>query len=477
MLACLVVLWRVCTPKCGSVVVAYFRRLTPRESLVRLCAVALVPLYAAQLVLDFLKSRYENVAAPTAWLNSLPIPVYYDGLDGHSSAIAVPRAVFVSLGLGVGLLETAALAVIVVALQRDARTLGRRIVLTLACAMAALSLLAPVLSTTDPYEYVATGMLGLRAYAPPHGAFFGTVYEAIDKRIPLTGVIYGPLWVLIDTAQTAFGSSIYQKIEAIRISNVGFIATALWLLARSGLSRAALVAFALNPALWYFSVAVPHADIEGISLLAAAFACACRSRTWPAAAFLIAAGLVKLPFVIAGGAILAPLGGAKRRCCAWFAAIAIVFALSYALPGNAYLSTLWHYAGVRAGSALSGRWLVFGPVMALFTLLLVTRSRGSLGIAWLFHQMAPIAAPWYLFWGMPYALASAGFEIYLVAFPFAATQAALVDTASYVVAFVGLAVVVFDLGASRHVQKHSYSDRIAQIAHATAGEPPAAISS
>jgi hypothetical protein len=38
-------------------------------------------------------------------------------------------------------------------------------------------------------------------------------------------------------------------------------------------------------------------------------------------------------------------------------------------------------------------------------------------------------------------------------------------------------VAVFDVGASRYVQKRPCSDRIAQIARATAGEPPAAITS
>jgi hypothetical protein len=335
-------------------------------------------------------------------------------------------------------------------------------VVPLGCALAALSLAAPVLSTTDPYEYVATGMLGLRAYAPPAGAFIGTAYEAINGRIPLIGVIYGPLWVLIDTAQTALGSSMYQKIEAIRLWNLVFVALSIWFFARAGLSRAALIAFALNPAVWYFSVANPHAEIEGVTLLAAAYACACRSKTVAATAFLVAAGLVKLPFVIVGGALLGPLRGAWPRCRAWFAAIAIVCVLSSAVPGGAYLSTLWHYAGVRASSAWPAHWVTFAPVLMILTLWLVARSRGYLGAAWLFHQMAPIAAPWYIFWGIPYALATAGLELYLVVFPLAATQtfcdyhsvAPAASRAGMLLLIVaGIGLFIFDVGASRHVQK------------------------
>jgi hypothetical protein len=246
----------------------------------------------------------------------------------------------------------------------------------------------------------------------------------------------------------------YQKIEAIRVWNIAFVAMSLWFFARAGVSRAALIAFALNPAVWYLSVASPHADIEGLTLLAAAYLCACRSKTVAATAFLVVAGLVKLPFVIVGGALLAPLRGARRRCCAWFAAIAIVYAISSTVPGGAYLSTLWHYAsGDHASSAWPARWLTFAPVVTLLTLWLVAQSKSYFGVAWLFHQMAPLAAAWYIFWGIPYALATASLEIYLVAFPLAATQALFADTASNVVALVGVALLLLDFVASRRIQK------------------------
>jgi hypothetical protein len=39
------------------------------------------------------------------------------------------------------------------------------------------------------------------------------------------------------------------------------------------------------------------------------------------------------------------------------------------------------------------------------------------GLAWIFAQLSPFAAAWYLFWGLPYALATETLTLFLVPLP------------------------------------------------------------
>ncbi len=310
-LVVMLMVWRRVTPSAGSVALAGLRRLAGHASLVRAAALALVPLYAAQLGLDVLRCRTENAVARLAWMNALPLPVH-DWRAPMTAAIAAPRALSSALALGVGSLETAALALVVAGLLQQPRLLGRRFLSLLALTFALLSLVAPALSTTDPYEFVAAGMLGWAAYAPPSGAFSGTAYAAVAPHIPLVGVVYGPLWLLVDSLQTMLAGSLSAKLEALRAGNVLCVFASVILLAKNGVSRAVAAAFIINPAVWYECVANMHAESLALLAFAAVYHFARRGNARLAAICLAAAGLIKLPFVLIGGALLAPLAGRRR---------------------------------------------------------------------------------------------------------------------------------------------------------------------
>ncbi len=405
-----------------------------------------MPLYAAQLAIVSIESRLNSAASHFAWMKTLPIPVINRDYQGFPH-----QALMGAVGLGLGALEAVALALVILTTRHRAGVFEKRFVVTLVCTFAVLSFAAPAMSTTDPYEYAATGLLGFAAYAPAAHAFAGTVYAPFQKLVPLSGVIYGPLWVLVDTAQTSLGSSVYQKIEAIRGTNAGFVALFLALLARAGLSRAALIGFALNPCTWFYFVANPHADIEGLALLAAAYGFALRSKSRASMFFVAAAGLIKLPFVVIGGASLVPLSGAGRRFGTWLLACALVIVVSALVPEHAYLKGLSQFAAHRAAVGWYAGWLVIAGALAVAMLLLVGVRRGPLGAAWLFQQLAILAAPWYLFWGVPYAIATDSIEIYLVALPPAAAllgEASKLHGAWQSVLFVVVLILGTDIYAS-----------------------------
>jgi hypothetical protein len=439
-----VCLWGLFARRCGSVLAGNVARFAPRLLVARIGTLALVPLYAGQLSLIAMQSRYENVAPEYAWMKTLPVPVF----DDRADSIGV-HALLTALALVVALSESLALAAIVLTLRRQPSALAKLPLVACACLLALLSLGAPVLASTDPYEYLAAGWIGFRAYALHGGEFAHTAYAAYAAHIPVNREDYGPLWMLMDMLESKFGSSIATEIEAIRVGNTLFVVAFLWMLARARLPRVVLAAFALNPALWYYVVANPHSEIEALLFFAGVYAAAGRSRPILATAFLLAAGLIKLPFVIVGGALLVPLRDPKRRWYAWLAATALALAISYLAAGPAYFGNLSRFAENGALRSWSPDWLAIAPLLVIATALLVASERGHIGVAWFFGQMAPLAAPWYLLWGIPYALASGSVEFYLVALPLAATQAERLSAVSAVVLFVVMAILAIDNVRSR----------------------------
>lgn len=393
------------------------RSVRPAPALAYAGAALLAPLFAAQAAILVLQTRYEGAALPRGSREVLPIPVF----DGRLHPPPI-EALYSHVALGVGVLETLCLGIVVLAAHAG---VGRRLtplVVAVGGALAAIALLTPAMATRDPYEYAATSMLGFAAYAPPAGAFHGTPYAPIFGRVPLRGVIYGPLWVAFDTLELALVPAIAAKIIVLRAVNAGLVAALLLLLGRAGASRASLVSIGVNPAVWCYAVLSPHADIEALVLLAAAMLAAQRARPWIAMVLLAAAGAVKLTFLLAGAAVLAPIAGATRRFGLWGGAIASAAVASLLVPGNAYVHDLISYVPYSRNlvpESSGGLWMVPAALAALATIVLLASGRGIAAAAWLFGQLAPLTAPWYLLWGFPYAQATGVLTALAVSLPLA----------------------------------------------------------
>ncbi len=398
----------------------------PSLRLTRIALALLVVAFAAQLAALSLQPRLDPTVVP--WAASLPIPVVLEDPPLH----VLVHAGFMYLAFVLALVETGCLAVVALGAAFFEGRAGR---LQLACAaagMAAAALAAPFLSTRDCYEYVQVGWLGFRAYAPA-GVVLPPLYAPVAEHTAVGGLIYGPLWLLINGAVTALGSTIVAKIVALRIFNVVLLAATLAVLAWAGVARRSLIVFALNPALLLYFVTDVHIDVQGIGLLIVAYGFMRKKLPALACLFIVLAGLIKISFLVIGGVILCSVRPLWRRAALWAFVVACGIVVSYALGGDAYFHGLLGYS---AQKAVRVPFLVQAFALCSFTLVLTFTALGTLfgrwfdGAPWLFPALSPIAFPWYLLSGLPYALASGRYlTTFLVMMPLAAAAIDGVDNA------------------------------------------------
>jgi hypothetical protein len=423
-MACFVCVWALLRGQRASALWQRLAGFEPSPWLVRACLISIVPIFLAALCTLYAQMRFEEGAPYDGWMQTLPLPVY-----NARTQDAFYHPIFSFGGLCYGIAGTLALGVIAASLRREPVTVPRAfgIVMLLLCVA---SLCAPAMSTTDPYEYVATGLLGFHSYMPVPGALARTIYAPLSENIPLRGVIYGPLWVAVDMLQTAPGTSVLVKLEMLRLWNVVFLGALYVLLGRAGVGMRTRLLFAMNPAVWYYVVVNPHAEVQGLLFSVGALIAARRSRGIVASVLLACAGLIKLPFLLVGAVTLAPLNDVRRRFAAWAAATIVVAAVSWLVPGPAF----WHdfsqyvtHSGSHAHANLRDGWLYVAPLVVVAVLVLLARGQAIFGVAWLFAQVAPLAAPWYLLWGIPYAAVTERLTAFLIAMPLCA---ALLDPTS-----------------------------------------------
>jgi hypothetical protein len=181
----------------------------------------------------------------------------------------------------------------------------------------------------------------------------------------------------------------------------------------------AKVLFALNPTIYLSYLSRAHNDLAGVALILAATVL--KKRTWLAVLLVAAAGTIKLPLLIAGLIVFWDRPTLKARVYPALASIVACLAASLAFGGVAYfrafqtvyraydhsppvLQQVIHLAvaGVALGATVAALW----------------RQRFLLGAEWSFVSLGQFALPWYLAWGLPYALlGSAGAVPFLVSWP------------------------------------------------------------
>ena len=411
--AALVYFWVRIRPARARALVTAVSGLEPSPAVMYACAAGLVCAFVAQVSILMFQVWHENTPG-WAWSQQLPVPVY----NGQTGRIAYHRICSYA-ALAVALLQTGFLGYLALAVQRRVpRALALSGVVVGLLAIVALA--TPAMSTTDPYEYAAASMIGWSAYAPPPGIFDGTAYAPIFPHIKLEGVLYGPLWLVFDIFELGHVPSILGKLVTLRIVNAALLFLFAGLLARLRLSRAAIVACLANPAVWYYSVVSPHADIEGLVLIAGAALAVASRRPWFALALVAVAGCFKLPYVVMGGAVFAGLRTAWQRLGFWAGAIAVTLALTLALVGPHYLLGFGSYVSQSRNfthESAAGYWVIFAALAVAATTSLVATGRGISAAAWAFGQLGPLAAPWYLQWGIPFAMGTGALTLFALSFP------------------------------------------------------------
>jgi len=385
--------------------------------------VAILATYALQLG-DYRYAALHGTDIPQ-WRLMLPLPIVYLGsanLDWSAALLLV-----------CGAAQSCAL----LALFRHPPCVAA---LRVGCAvLLGMSLAAPALTSADLYSNVGYALLGGQAYAPPAAHFTGE-YSAINQwwGTPMVPAPYGPVWLAIDRLVTGAAPTLLGKLFALRCLCAVLFLCAGSLVFALGLPWRYRVVFFMNPGLAMQFVSNAHNDVVAIVAILSAAVLLRRKRPWPAMAFLVAAGAIKLPYMVLALPVLAGLKPVWQRCAVALLVVVAGGAISWYFGGRAYFDALLTHTGPMSSAA---GWhtgaLVVATLLVAFAFFGMRRLQSAVWLLPPIGGFYPIFVyPWYLAWGIPYALnRHRNLAYLLVLFPFVA---ALVDQL-----FVRLWTIVF----------------------------------
>lgn len=426
-----------------------------------LAAPALVAAFAAQLALCDYQAAHDGLRP--AWFARMP---YHFVDDAYRFGAAHARISYLALALA--LVETAGLAAILAVVAHHPSNRAARLVPAIAtAAMAVLALISPVVTSGDVFGYVGIGMMKWQAYLRPAGFFWGE-YARVFDRYPIRPVVYGPVWVGLNAALVALGTSFAGKVLALRIFGAVLIFALVAVLRALRVGTPVLWAVALNPMLWFQFVVNTHNDLLPIVLVVAALPAIERRLPWVAVLLVALAGAVKLPFLLLGAVVFARVPKFPVRLAYAAGAVALALGISYVFGGTPYLDALTSTGRARAIWSLDISILrtAFVLLAVAATAAAVLARRFFAFAGWLCPGLAPLLFPWYLAWTIPYVCAAgAGLLETLLALPIAATLADTIyelDDVSVGIALGTIGLVVIALCDRRMRNGGS----LEQVAHA-----------
>jgi alpha-1,6-mannosyltransferase len=295
--------------------------------------------------------------------------------------------------------------------------------------------LAPPLLSTDVFNYIAYGQMGVNGIDPyAHGPIMligQPIYGYTGhlwKNVPSA---YGPLFTLLSYALAPLSvAGAFWAFKAL--AGAACLATAAFAcLAARRLGRSAsfaLVLVALNPLVLVYAVGGAHNDLLAAAFLAAAVYLAVSGRAASAGAIAVAAVAIKasaglaLPFILLGTR-------PRRRALAGMAGGAVVAVVVSLLVFGPTITKMldalalqqrfnWivvsmpsfvaHYLGLGHPSHLARQ--VLTAATAAVIVALITRARGGRG--WIEGAAAATLVllattawvlPWYIVWALPFA--------------------------------------------------------------------------
>ncbi len=375
-----------------------------------LFALLTVLLFALQqhiLDLSIAAEHYHPHARLPRWVfHRLPTPVLF----WEFSTSRPLHICYMMLGI--------AQTVVLIGLYRSLRRVPNAptvaVLIALAVVMTMLALFAATMTSSDAYSYIAYAKLGLHhAYRPPSGALPGNLHllNGILGE-PLLPCFYGPLWVLIAQTISGWVTTLTEGLYVWRSAGLISFVMLLALLRKRNCSGSMLAVAAFNPALLTLFVTNAHNDLLGIDFVIGAIIVAQR---FPLAAMVLTAcgGLIKLPLVAL--ALLVFSGADRRRSRIVYVGTTVVLVVvaSTLLAGMHYFPDLFlrlHTFNGEHGAAKIRGDIIRRALLALCALSLALAfvyGRFFRGASWTFIGLSTLViAPWYVIWGLPYALFS-----------------------------------------------------------------------
>ncbi|HMD03077.1 MAG TPA: hypothetical protein VKG44_08970 [Candidatus Baltobacteraceae bacterium] len=367
-----------------------------------MCALGVILYYVGRAVMELAGANQHPHPEPP-WWGSLPLKFFLQHA-GYTTRLSLWFVLALQI---IVLLQTSALCALYFVLRR-VRVVSAALCVILAgaaLAMLAIALSAQTMSESDLYAYVGLALAEPTAYHP-NGIPFSGEGVILNKLwgLPLLPSVYGPLWIAISKGAVASGHSLAQQLAALRwveVLALGACAAALYVLTRS----VALVAIVvLNPAMYDLYVVDGHNDLTGVAFVLAA--AATRDRYWLSVPLAAAAGLIKLPFILI--ATLA-FSGSRHKFLPALGAALLALVASAAIVGPDYLWALRHVYLTYGGgtpSLITMAHVLVAVVAVAAIVFALAKNAFFPGGAWSFVAFGQHPSPWYLAWGIPYAVLS-----------------------------------------------------------------------
>ena len=381
-----------------------------------LCCSILVATFLAELAV--IRVAAETQQPMPAWFAHLPLLIIDETppLNGHTPAWVGNDLALLAIG------QSVVLFALYRCLRNRSLAFGSSAVIATSCGimLVAALLTKATIAGQDLYLYVGYGQLGLGSYRPPHAPFPGD-FRAINQLwgTPVLPAVYGPLWLFLATFVSALAHTLVGQLAAFRVLGVLSLLACIRLLAVLRTPPAAIALFALNPALIVQYVVDAHNDATPLVLALCAIAVA-RRNPWLALLCTVAAGAMKLPFVLAAAPAFSRLESRKKRVGFALAAIVLSVGITALLSGGAYFSAIQYPLRYQALPLLSDRLAhllaIAGALLAAGLAVWVPRFIPT--GAWAFLGLGINVLPQYIAWGIPYAVLEETFlPIYLFTLP------------------------------------------------------------
>ncbi|GAC1521987.1 MAG: hypothetical protein NVS2B3_18080 [Vulcanimicrobiaceae bacterium] len=353
-----------------------------------------------------------------AWLSSAPIVPIADlaPLFGHTPPRVSEWIEAISVTESLGL---AALWFALGETRVGARTC--RLVAVAAIVMAAASVALPASASADLYAYVGDARLGRECYdGTAH--FASTPLDAIARfwGDPFVRCSYGPVWIAWVHALVG-ARPLGTAIVLLRLLDLAAFGAVLLALRALAMPPRFIALVALDPALYLQFIADGHNDLFMVSLVLWARACAMRRWPWPSVLLGACAGASKITFLALAPLAFVGIGSSRARSTFVTMSVAGGIALSAWLGGDAYWRALrFTAAAYRTGpSDVAEVAAVLTAGLALVAVALaIFRSRVRWPATFGCAGLGTHVFPWYLAWGLPYAVLDAQSALpYLASLP------------------------------------------------------------
>jgi hypothetical protein len=355
-------------------------------------------LFTMQLTTVAFMAHHQN--ASPCWLR-LPIPAVSDlQANNGNPAQSMPGFILVVIAM----MQTCLLLLLHLA---QCNAADRRLTIlsyVICAAMIIEAIIAPAMTSSDAYYYLAYAKLGFASYSaqpqllPVHAPPFTD--WCIHSLAPSA---YGPAFIAYLQLVLAVPHAPIAQLLTLRALNALWFLALLALLRCAGASSDILLISALNPVLLFQYIANPHNDIIAVVLTVFGMVTIAFSPIISALA-VIGAASVKLSFALIGALVFTRLSSAWKRLGAAACTFFLAIFCSYLFAGPTYFASFAYYAHSLSSHTNFLQYIVAVIAVAASFLALLSNRYGFTGLYALPTLRVQTLFPWYALWSLPYAL-------------------------------------------------------------------------